>query len=161
MASIGIRDMGVVCTVEVIKSWLWFIVVQLVTLVFFLIGLVLLAPLCLLQAWKRDAKSIKDGRVIDRWAVPINLIYGNPEDGVSGTTAIVEGAYYLPFSSVPARAYRWSALRNSVDGLKYVFAWKRGTLLIDKHYKFLGKDRHFKAGWQNENGFNVPVISLW
>lgn len=82
-----------------IASWLWFVVVQVGMLVAGILGLVVLILPCLLQAWTADRKSIKDGRQIDRWKLkPLNWIWGNPEDGVSGQTALV---WLTPSQKVP------------------------------------------------------------
>jgi hypothetical protein len=136
-------------------GWVWFSFVQLVMGVAALFGLFVLAVACAARWWTLDAKSIKDGRPIDRWRFPVpNAIYGNPEDGVSGQTALiminpVDAGPYLPGAGVRRRAYRWSALRNSCDGLKYVFAWKGGP------YTKVGA---FKLGWHEESGIKVPVL---
>lgn len=141
------------------KAWLWFAAVQLISLVATVVGWIVLIPFCLGRLWLLDmqAKSIKDGRFIDTWDLPfIQAIYGNPEDGVSGAQALINGSEpYMPDAWPPLRAYCWSALRNSCDNLKYVFAWKDGPF---KQWTFFGRPQH--AGWQMENGFNVPVISL-
>ena len=144
-------------------AWLWFIVVQLIQLACELVGLVVLIPVCLMHAWE---PCVGDGstKFIDRWKwAPLDLIYGNPEDGVSGAKALVwdngQKVPYMPNAWAPWRAYCWSALRNSADNLKYVFAWDKGPL-IKKDYKIFGRQRTFRAGWQMENGINVPVLSL-
>lgn len=136
--------------------WLKFAAIQLVQLIAAALGLVMLALPCALQAWNTSPdKSIKDGvRVVDEWSWPLNVVYGNPEDGVSGQTALVwvDGvlAPYLPTAGPRWRAYKWSALRNSVDGLKYVFAVPGvGPLKTAFGFRF---------GWQVENGFNVPIL---
>lgn len=141
-------------------KWVYFVAIQLIHLVFFVIGLVVLAPFCATGAWTLSEKrSIKDsGRVIDRWRFkPVNFIYGNPEDGVSGEWArLSDGERYLPDATPAWRAYRWSAIRNSVDGLKYVFTLSgEGPLVHWTFWKLRGK-----FGWQCENGYNVPVMSF-
>lgn len=142
--------------------WLWFVLIQLVQLVAMIVGWIVLIPFCILQAWKSSAQlSIKgDGRTIDEWRWSwLNYVYGNPEDGVSGLQAVVwpngVSSPYMATSNPIWRSYCWSALRNSCDNLKYVLANKKGPL---KEFKFLG--RTCKVGWQMENGFNVPVLSL-
>lgn len=142
------------------KAWSWFALVQLVSLIATISGWLILIPFCLAQAWTADAHSIKDAtRVIDRWSwKPLNKIYGNPEDGVSGQQALVwisgVNSPYMPTARASWRAYCWSAWRNSADNLKYVFAWKDGPL---KKFTLFGKTHN--VGWKMENGFNVPVIS--
>lgn len=140
-------------------GWIWFVMVQLISLVATVVGWFVLIPFCLGRLWLLDmqTKSIKDGRFIDTWdSRIIQAIYGNPEDGVSGAQALISGNQpYMPEAWAPWRAYCWSALRNSCDNLKYVFAWKDGPF---KQWTLFGRPQH--AGWQMENGFNVPVISL-
>lgn len=150
--------------------WLKFAAVQLAMLATTVAGWFLLIPFCLTQAWEttypvddradKVSKSIKDGRTIDRWSAPLNYVYGNPEDGVSGQQARVWDPYgtlqpYMPGVPDWWRAYCWSALRNSCDNLKYVFADPKGPLVT---FKLFG--RTAKIGWQMENGYNVPVLSL-
>ena len=139
-------------------GWIWYISVQLIMLFFTVLGWFLLLPFCLRQAWDgptRHRLSNKgDGREIDTWRWrPLNRIYGNPEDGVSGQCAIIylngNASPYMPHASAWWRAYCWSALRNSCDNLKYVFAWRRGPQAM-----FLGH----KVGWWLENGYKVPVL---
>jgi hypothetical protein len=144
--------------------WVKLLAVQLVMLVATVLGWLILIPFCLIQAWSREADdaapSIKDNtRLVDRWNwEPLNYIYGNPEDGVSGRQAIVYtsgvAGPYMPNAWAPWRAYLWSGWRNSADNLKYVFACSSCPL---KTGTFLG--RPYKLGWQQENGYNVPVIS--
>jgi len=132
-----------------------------------LVGLVVLIPFCLVQGWEpimhpRSPNNAYDH--IDRWKwQPLNWVYGNPEDGVSGERALIwdngKQVSYMPNAWAPWRAYCWSALRNSADNLKYVFAWDKGPL-VKKDYTIFGKQRTFRAGWQLENGINVPVLSI-
>ena len=151
-------------------GWMWFAIVQLIMLIFTVLGWVLLIPACLLHAWDKDAKSIKDGRPIDTWIACrcFNAIYGNPEDGVSGQCALVwVNGVNSPYMPLPPfvlplwqgklfvwfwdawRAYCWSALRNSCDALKYRFAWANGPQAT-----ILGR----KVGWWEENGRKVPIL---
>lgn len=136
--------------------WLRYLFVQCLQLVAALAGLIVLVPFCVTRAWRPQVSSFDSNRVIDGWSwAPLNYIYGNPEDGVSGERALIwrsDGSRvsYLPTSNSVWRAYCWSALRNPADGLKYVFAVP-GTGPLKK---VLG----FKLGWQVENGKNVPVF---
>lgn len=137
-------------------GWFWYATVQLVMLLFTVLGWFLLLPFCIAQYWYFETPklSIKDSRPIDYWSCDcLNWVYGNPEDGVSGQQALIElnGSVspYLPHASAWWRAYCWSALRNSCDNLKYVFAWRRGPQAM-----LLGH----KVGWWPENGWKVPVL---
>lgn len=155
-------------------GWLWYITVQLIQLVFIVLGWFLLMPFCLAHTWKFGVHpSIKDGkRTIDVWKwEPLNWVYGNPEDGVSGQWALIgptASDSYMPLPPFALRmfwahiyvwgytawrAYCWSALRNSCDQLKYIFAWPNGPFV-----EFTVFGHKFHAGWQTENGYNVPVL---
>ena len=158
--------------------WLWFALIQLVQLAATVVGWIVLILPCLLQAWKSSAQlSIKgDGRTIDEWKWSwLNYVYGNPEDGVSGQQAVVWSngvpSGFMAGSSVSSawRAYLWSAIRNSCDNLKYLFAYKKGPLKLIPlggstlkvgSYEVTIPPLSIKAGWQMENGFNVPVFSV-
>lgn len=128
---------------------------QLVQLLATVLGWFILIPFCIFKAWKIDgARSIKDGRrTIDQWSWKwLNLVYGNPEDGVSGYWAVLaDGTHYNPTNSRWG-AYCWSAWRNSCDNLKYVFSNNSGPL-VEQWW-------HLKVGYQEENGFRVPVLSF-
>lgn len=140
-----------------VLGWLWYVVVQLIMAVFMVIGWFLLIPFCLKHAWFLSAwGSIDDQRVIDVWSwLPLNRVYGNLEDGVSGQQALVwnkEGTARVPYMpNAPAwwRAYCWSAWRNSCDNLKYVFAWENGPQATIFGHKF---------GWWPENNQRVPLL---
>lgn len=141
-----------------ILGWVWYVVVQLIMTVCMIIGWLLLIPFCIfwLQSTNADAKSIADGRVIDAWAWrPLNKVYGNPEDGVTGIYALVWNDVgqvrvpYMPNAPTWWRAYCWSAWRNSCGGLKYVFAWRAGPQATLWGHKI---------GWWEENNEKVPVL---
>jgi hypothetical protein len=153
--------------------WLKFIAIQLIMLLATVVGWFLLIPFCLALRGNRPTVvgigKLADGRprAIDVWPVKaIDAIYGNKEDGVSGRYALVWGSDGRQHGYVPPgpewlakriawSAYCWSAWRNSADNLKYVFADPKGPLVT---FKLFG--RSCKIGWQQENGFNVPVLSL-
>lgn len=166
-----------------IIAWTWFAIAQLLMLVMMVLGWFVLILPCLLQAWETSpAPSINDGRKIDRWRWRILVWADNPEDGISGQTALVWGSGanagkrvpYMPtpdwlkrFTELPSRklyrwihdawrAWIWSAWRNSTDQLKYTFAlgW-RGPQM--KPRKILG--RTLTGGWSVENRLPVLVLS--
>lgn len=135
--------------------WLKFWGGQAVQLLAMVLGWVVLIPVCLAKAWKPGEKSIKDWREIDLWKWEwLNYFCGNPEDGVSGGQALINGNQpYMPNAWFDAwRAYCWSAWRNSCDNLKYVF-----SIPGNGPMKYVGP---FKFGYQTENGYNVPVVGL-
>ncbi len=93
-----------------------------------LTGLVVLIPFCLAQAWEPCMSTEGPWPVhqIDRWKwAPLNRVYGNPEDGVSGKYALIwvggKRVPYMPNAWAPWRAYCWSAWRNTADQLKYTY----------------------------------------
>lgn len=152
-----------------------FAIVQAISFVLSLVGLVLLAPLSLFHLWtSANVKSIKTqpaGLLIDKWLLPVNYVYGNPEDGVSGQQALVwSNGQQVPYQASTAtgikkwfvdawRAYSWSVLRNSSDNLKYVFANPNGKM-ASVSFKLFGKQVTLALGWKPENGVVVPVISF-
>ena len=96
------------------------------------VGYILLIPFCLAQSWETCESTYnpfgREPRPVDRWKwTPLNSVYGNPEDGVSGQQALVWNStgtarvlYQSPFTQwAPWKAYCWSAWRNSTDQLKY------------------------------------------
>ena len=148
-----------------ILAWSWFAVVQLITLAATALGWVLLIPFCFAHAWTDCPSTLTPGRTIDCWTwAPLNYVYGNPEDGVSGQHALLWNntgmakVPYMPDANPIWRAYCWSAWRNSADSLKYVFAWQNGPFYSCTYTAF-GKQHKFRAGWQHENGIKVPVLS--
>jgi hypothetical protein len=101
-----------------------------------LLGFVLLALPCITRAWGfhgqksnkvwTGANAYLNGRDVDSWNWEwLNNWYGNPEDGVSGNTALVwtEQGKLVQYNPMLSRwkAYAWSAWRNSSDALKYKF----------------------------------------
>lgn len=140
-----------------IFAWIWFAIVQLLMFAATVLGYVVLPLFCKAQAWHPAPSSFDPSRIIDRWSfAPLNWLWGNPEDGVSGAQAKVwidgntQGSF-MPDATPFSRAYNWSVRRNSADNLKYLFAWKNGPLKV-------WASGH-KAGWQEENGRSVPVLS--
>jgi hypothetical protein len=139
-------------------GWIWFFTLQAIMGFFALLGWFVLIPFCLSEAWFRGTialVSIKDGRPIDAWKWnPLNYVYGNPEDGVSGQQALIGDAAgqlvpYMPDAPAWWRAYLWSGWRNSCDALKYRFAWANGPSAM-----ILGK----KVGWWDYYGRKLPVL---
>ena len=139
-------------------AWIYFVAIQFVMLFFTIIGWFLLIPFCLFKAWGEHTPVIFSTTIVlDQWDWrPLNYIYGNPEDGVSGQYARVwlngttQGPF-MPAAWAPWRAYRWSALRNSTDNLKYVFRRDDGPF---KRFEFCSW--YVQAGW---NTRGLPVIS--
>jgi len=133
------------------------------------IGWGLLIYPCWKQLWKADATStntvVTDRTTVDRWTWDwLNPVWGNPEDGVSGAYAVIRDATgkevpggYMPFRDPRWRAYCWSALRNSSDGLKYILEWPTGPLVV---LTILGRQVRF--GWlpmpQIKGSPRVPVL---
>jgi hypothetical protein len=155
--------------------WVRFAAAQIFQIEAMFVGWFALIPFCLAHEWETSpTPSIKDGRTIDRWTWSVvGYFADNPEDGVSGQQAIVyttglAGPYMPATITNPIdrwlydawRAWCWSAGRNSCDSLKYEFAWKAGPPAIEKPYRLLWIwPMAIKAGYQMENGFNVPVFS--
>lgn len=148
---------------ERIAFWTWFWLAQLIMGALTIVGWVALIPACLLRAWEPSPiPSINDGRAIDRWRWPLNAVYGNPEDGVSGSDAIVwingtTRAPFMPGAYPPWRAWAWSAWRNPTDALKYTLALGvQGPQMQPR--KLWG--RTLRGGWSVENKRPVLVLSF-
>lgn len=102
-----------------------------------LVGLVVLLPACLLQAWEptTSTQGPYPAHPIDQWSwVWLRPWFNNPEDGVSGQFAMVwpNGTARVPYRpgisgrtgwrlwlEDALRAYLWSAWRNTADNRKY------------------------------------------
>lgn len=121
----------------------------------------IVGPACVFKAWRFPyAKSIKPipGRdFVDGWALPINLIFGNPEDGVSGVDAY--GPDWL--GAYNPRGTRWRAflwnLRNWAAGYNYLtWPWEYDPSLL-----YVGPlaGLQVKIGWQQRYGRTVMVCS--
>lgn len=136
------------------RDWLYFAFVQLVALIAMIIGWFLLIVPCALRAWTPVEEIYEPD-----WAVELglpkstiriwswgwlNYIWGNDEDGVSGTNK------FNPTDS-KWRAYVWSAWRNSANNLRFVFRNFNGPF-----YRKEVKGWYFQCGWY-PNGF--PVLS--
>lgn len=140
-------------------AWTWFAVAQFLMAICAVTGWVVLILPCLLEAWEPSpVPSVNaDHRQIDRWAWGcLNPIWGNPEDGVSGLTALVwvsgtaRGPYWPECPNAALRAYAWSAGRNSCDALKYSLAV---TWFGTPSVLIAGR----RVGWSVENGRAVLV----
>lgn len=107
-----------------------------------LIGLALLLPLCACHAWRQGFSRVytndgtplgaadenRVGRPVDRWCGGwLTWLWGNEEDGVTGPVwwqrqTGVRGAYPMVgmWWQKALSAYRWSALRNPSNNLRFV-----------------------------------------
>src|SRR5690349_6919583 len=124
--------------------WIWFVVIQIISAAATLLGFVVLAPVCYLKWWSPKSHREFPDRTVDSFPWLIDAVYGNPEDGVTGP------AWYRPGEDIRKRAYFWSALRNTADHLKYVFAVKDGPF-VEKRF---GK-------WFLKIGFNPSQDRYW
>ena len=156
-------------------AWAYFVLGQLCSIAAALVGYVILLPFCLAQAWETSPvpsigqKAWLTRGPVDRWRWgPLNAVYGNPEDGVSGQAALVWGSgpdagklvAYWPGAPAWLRAYAWSAWRNSADQLKYAFRWTGPTGCAPfKQVRLFGRTLSF--GWKLENDtYQVPIVSF-
>lgn len=158
----------------------WYVIGQVVSLLATLIGYFILIPICLFHLWTDPVypgiKTQPAGIMMDKFSLPINFIYGNPEEGVSGKQALVWSVgvnppVQVPFMPTPSgygkirtwlwdawRAWNWSAWRNSCDQLKYTFGYSKGKL-VSKFFTVFGKTFTVGVGWKPENGKMVSVFS--
>lgn len=150
-----------------VAAWLYFALCELFALVvLFPLGLLIVGAACICRAWSSAAvqPSInpQPGRPdVDVWEWPINAVYGNPEDGVSGEDALGSWVgFYNPTGS-RWRAFMWSALRNPANGFNYpTWRWAATPPLLVKTYSLpiLGT-RQLKLGWQRRYGRIVMACS--
>lgn len=148
-------------------GWIYYALCMLfATVVLWPLGLVLVGAACVARAWvlpsTSSPASIKPlpGRSrIDVWSWSwMNAVYGNPEDGVTGTCAF--GSWLGPFNDLPPSrwlAFVWSGLRNWANGFNYL-TWRSASMppLLIKPYTLFGKERQLKLGWQQ-----LPASDGW
>jgi hypothetical protein len=138
------------------NAWVLFTLIQLSGLVTDSLGFVVLALPCYLNAWEpamstewnADAPVKAHEIMVWKWA-PLNVIWGNPEDGVLGPD------WHLPGEAPGWRAFCWSALRNRSDAMKYVYRRDGGPF---KRWDFtvFGTPIYFQMGW---NSSGLPTVS--
>ncbi len=110
-----------------------FVLIQLVSAVLFIVGLPVCAACAFTGRWPR-------------WT----WVWQNEEDGVIGP------AWYNP-GKTRWLSFKWTALRNSVNNLRYVpRVSKVGRPLWIRNWTISGKVFYAKAGWLS-NGY--PVMS--
>jgi hypothetical protein len=128
-----------------------------------------------LASWRRawtaanipSIKPLPNRPNVDEWTWPINWIYGNPEDGVSGRYAY--GGWAGAYNPTGSRwkAFIWAAFRNWACGFNYL-TWngRNAPPLFVTNYTVWswvpragGSVRQFKIGWQLRYGCTVMVGS--
>ena len=149
------------------RGWLWFAVCSLFG--FFVlqpVGWLLVGAACYKRAWKlvpgkRSIKPIIGRKWVDEWRWQwMNLLWGNPEDGVSGGDAFGpswSGEYNPALSRW--RAFKWAALRNWANGYNYITwrdSWGTPPLLIKQYTLPILGTRQLKLGWQQ-----LPASDGW
>lgn len=135
---------------KTVFGWIWYLIVQAINLVFIVLGLFVLIPLCVFRGWTQPLQSLwMPGKIVEEWRGPIiDFIYGNGEDGVLGNAGWKER-----FKNWPRwGAYVWSAIRNPTNNLRFVFRWYKGPF---QRWKF--KWFYIQIGWYS-NGF--PIFSI-
>lgn len=146
--------------------WAWFALCELFGLVvLFPLGWFVVGAASFFRAWKfpyaTSIKELPNRSLIDGWSWPINAIYGNPEDGVSGVDAY--GSWmgsYNPTGSA-WKAFMWSGLRNWAAGYNYLtWPWVSVPPFYVTEYTVLGRQRQLKIGWQTRYGRIVMVCSV-
>jgi len=94
-----------------IIGWIYWLIYQLLSLSLGLIGLFLLIPFAALKLWKhrRGLNPMFPDRIITAWWLGTSIMFPwcNEEDGVA------PGPHPTRWS-----AYKWSALRNSVNNMR-------------------------------------------
>lgn len=146
-----------------VLAWAWFAACELFGLLVLMpVGWVVVGAACIFKAWKfpyaTSIKPLPNRRLVDGWSWPINALYGNPEDGVSGVDAL--GPSWL--GAYNPQGYRWRAflwnLRNWASGFNYRnWPFSLTPPLFIKQYSLpiLGT-RQLKLGWQQ-----LPPADGW
>lgn len=140
-------------------GWIWYAGAQLIGIVWLILGIFIIGAASACKAWTDppDAKSLKplpDRMVVDRWKWPINGIYGNPEDGVSGRQAYGP-TWAGPFNASGSRwyAFEWSGLRNWANNWAYItwpFPWTPPL--------YASKSGAIKLGWKPWFGGRIKML---
>jgi len=146
-------------------AWIYYALCMLFAVfVLFPAGLLIVGAACIFKAWDGpellSIKPLPYRTFVDSWGWPINVIYGNPEDGASGTDAV--GPWGESFNPLGTRwrAFLWSGLRNWANGFNYI-TWRFAATppLLVKEYSLFGRQRQLKIGWQQRYGCTVMVGS--
>lgn len=111
-------------------AWLLAAIAYLIpSTVLFVLGV----PICLYLSIMGDVEVREStkfpGRTITTWRPKWAWLWGNEEDGVCPD-------YYLPTRSLWLRRFSWSAVRNSVNNLRFV--WPFGFKPDSAKIKFIG-----------------------
>lgn len=149
--------------------WAWYVFCQLAAFAFYWmplhihgfwippLGFTFVALMCLFKAWDTTAHSIKPLPVriaVDEWKLPVNAVFGNPEDGVSGADAVGPNwvGRFNPALSV-LKAIEWNS-RNWMAGINYI-TWRWAP---EKAPIYFGTclGRSVKFGWQQ-----LPASDGW
>ena len=122
-----------------VKNVALFILIQLVSLVLTLVGLVILIPAAAFQFW-----GSTDNAGAPHWRSPLLWVWDNQEDGVC---AFWQG----PITRW--RVYYWAAIRNPCNNLRYVPGVSSTSRPL---WRTTWGKWYAQAGW-NHSGF--PVLS--
>lgn len=130
-------------------GWLYFVAVQLVSLLLSVIGWAILLPLALAGAWISQPSRIYERPVLAWRGGWLTYLWGNDEDGVTGALW-----YRTMHGESRWRAYLWSAWRNPVGNLRWFVRRTSGPF-----YRWISPNRrwYFQAGFRPDNGW--PVLS--
>lgn len=122
--------------------WLLFVLIQLVSLALAIIGIPLIALLAYFYAW-----ILVSGKFQWRggW---LTWLWGNEENGIVG-----------PGISLNRwNAFKWSALRNPCNNLRFVPGIsKAGRPLWLRTWTLFGREFYAKAGWLTDG---YPALSV-
>lgn len=128
-----------------IVGWLWFVIIQILSLCLMVVGWIVLIPFVLLKSWHTGNSPVYSDRNITMWNLSIlDKIYGNWEDGV------VPPDWYMTGINTLWRTYMWTAWRNSTNNLRWIFLWKDGPW-----FQYRNKGYYFQAGWRPDTGWYV------
>ena len=125
-----------------------FALIQFVSLILTVCGI----PICAVLAW---GKFSKENRITGLWHWPRwAWLWDNDEDGVYPHWYVVLN----PQWSVARVEFMWTALRNSVNNLRFVpGVSKPGRPLFYRTWTARGRQFYAKAGWAAKTGW--PMMS--
>lgn len=101
--------------IRITGGWLYWLAYQLLALQLTAFGIVIVGVLAYFRAWRTRESRLPAfrGRTVTAWRFePLTTLFGNDEDGVTGPD------WYLPDADPRWRAFVWSALRNSANGMR-------------------------------------------
>lgn len=135
--------MGVV--VRPYLGWLDFIAIQMIALILFPIGLLIVGYKAFTREWEFDMKRQQYHWA--GWGGHLLWLFDNDEDGIFGPLPLV-----IVVKNPRWQSFYWCALRNPVNNLRFICSDTHGPF-FQKRWK----GWYFQAGFRPDTGW--PVLS--